>query len=190
MRVALFGGSFDPPHVAHQMAWLYVRVAGGLDRVLVVPTFRHAFDKRLSPFEDRLRMVELAAAPIRGVEVSDLERRLGGESRTLVTVRALLDEHPGADVRIVIGADLVEETARWYGAEELRRIARFMVIGRAGYAETGGGLATEPPRIELPNVSSTEIRRRIAAGESAAHLLPADVADHILSRGLYRAPAP
>ena len=95
MRVALFGGSFNPPHVAHQMAALYVLETAPVDALWFVPAFEHAFGKPLVAFDDRLAMCGLAAAALGPrVRVSDVEREIGGRSLTLRTVRRLMDLHP------------------------------------------------------------------------------------------------
>ena len=84
MRVAIFGGSFNPPHLAHQMAALYVLETAAVDELWLVPAFRHPFGKALAPFADRLEMCELAAAALgTRVKVSAIERESGVESRTL-----------------------------------------------------------------------------------------------------------
>src|SRR4051794_25903985 len=130
MRVALFGGSFNPPHVGHVLAMAYVLSTARVDRLLMVPCFEHPFDKRLESFEHRYRMAQLAAAPFgQHVEVSDVERRLGGESRTLRTVKALRAERPDAELVLAIGADLLKERERWYGYSELVTLVEFFVVG-------------------------------------------------------------
>ena len=183
MRIALYGGSFDPPHVGHLMAMAYVLGVARTDAILVVPCFQHRFDKRLSPFEDRLEMARLTAAPLGPrVEVSDIERRLGGESRTLATTRALMAERPGARIVVVHGADLLEERQRWYGAAELLAIADFFVVGRAGHPDQSEGR----PLVPIPDVSSTEIRARVGRGETVEGLVCAGVADYIVARRLYQ----
>ncbi len=178
MHLGLFGGSFDPPHLGHQMAMLYALATARLDGLLMVPCFRHPFDKRLQPFEHRFAMAKLAAAPLTGVEVSDVEARLGGASRTLRTVRALVDERPGVRLVLVIGADLLAERERWYGWDELRTLVDFAVVGRAGHA--GGG------EVAVPDVSSTEIRARVQRGAPLDGLVSAAVADYVAQHGLYR----
>src|ERR1041384_419210 len=98
MRIALFGGSFNPPHVGHQLAALYVLETAAVDELWFVPAFRHPFDKPLADFEDRMTMCQRAAAALGPrVRVSDIERALGGPSRTLRTVQTLVQRHP-ADV--------------------------------------------------------------------------------------------
>ncbi|MSP59675.1 MAG: nicotinate (nicotinamide) nucleotide adenylyltransferase [Myxococcales bacterium] len=179
MRVALFGGSFNPPHVGHQMAMVYALATARVDRLLMVPCFVHPFDKRLAPFEHRLAMARLAAEPFNGrVEVSDVEERLGGESRTLHTVQALYAMGVAQRIVVVIGADLLAERERWYRYQELERLVDFFTVGRVGH--TGSG------EVSIPDISSTEIRRRAAAGEAIGQLVPATVADHIATHGLYR----
>lgn len=179
MRVALFGGSFNPPHVAHQLLALYVLETQDVDQLWFVPCFRHPFDKALENFEDRLEMCRLAAAPLGPrAAVSEVERTLGGESRTLRTVKALQGQHPEHEFSLIIGSDLRAETAAWYGADELRRLVRFIVVGRQGH--TGGG------SLDMPAVSSTEIRDRLADGRPVQDLLPRLILDYIRQRKLYK----
>jgi nicotinate-nucleotide adenylyltransferase len=179
MRVALFGGSFDPPHVGHQMAMLYALATARVARLIMVPCFRHPFDKRLQPYEHRLAMARRAAEPFGGrVEVSEVERRLGGDSRTLNTVKALLAERPEERIVLVIGADLVAERERWYGYAELEKLVEFCVVGRNGH-----GLGAP---VAIPDVSSTEIRERVARGAPVSGLVAAAVEDYIVEKGLYR----
>lgn len=185
MRVALFGGSFNPPHVAHQLVALYVLETQPIDELWLVPTFRHRFEKVLAPFDDRLRMCERAAAALGPrVRVDDVEGRLGGESRTLTTVRKLREARPELELSLVIGADLIDEIDSWYGASELRREISFIVVGRQATtvattaAAAGSGVA-------MPAVSSTEVRARLAAGQPVDGLVPRGVLDYIGEHKLY-----
>jgi nicotinate-nucleotide adenylyltransferase len=197
MRVALFGGSFNPPHVAHQLVALYVLETARVDQLWMIPCFKHPFEKALAPFEDRYRMCELAAQALGPrVKVSDIERRLGGESRTLRTVQALRADHPDLELALVIGSDLEAETSTWYGADELRQSVSFIVVGRAGFVGPGARAA-----VAMPAISSTEIRERLLAGgagragaasdqpgegaPAVEALLPRAVLDYIRQRGLY-----
>src|SRR5437867_3521350 len=134
--LALFGGSFNPPHVAHQMAVLWALETEDVAEVWVVPTFRHPFEKELAPYDDRLEMCRLAMAPLGArVVVSDLERELGGEtSRTLVTLEALKARRPDASLRLVIGADIWPEREKWWKWAEVERLAPPLVVRRAGFA--------------------------------------------------------
>ena len=179
MRVALFGGSFNPPHVAHQLVGLYVLETAPVDELWLLPCFQHAFGKPLAPFDDRFRMCQLAAEALGArARVSDVERSIGQPSRTLVTVQALRAQHPQHTFSLVIGADLVDEVDGWFGAAELRRLVPFVVVGRAG-AQAAGPVA-------MPAVSSTEIRRALGEGKSVEGLVPRTVLDYIYGKGLYR----
>jgi len=144
-----------------------------------VPCWKHPFDKALEAFADRLRMCELAAAALAPrARVSDVEARLGGEeSRTLLTIKGLRASYPEHEFLLVIGADLEPELSLWYGADELRRSVRLLVVGRDGFAGRSA--------VAMPAVSSTEIRARLRAGEPVDGLVPRSVLDYIRQRGLY-----
>lgn len=181
--LAVFGGSFNPPHVAHQMVCLYVLETYAVDAVIVVPTWRHPFDKELAPFTDRMEMCRRSMAGLGPrVEVSSIEEEIGGEaSLTLVTLQALQAQRPGFRLRLVIGADILPEREKWYRWPEIEKLAPPIVVGRQGYPSPAG-----TPAVEVPGVSSTAIRERLARGESIAGLVPRAVAVYIAERGLYR----
>ena len=176
----VFGGSFDPPHIGHVLLAAYALSAHRLERILVVPTFAHAFGKPLSPFEDRLHMCELAFADLRRIELSNIEQQLPVPSRTVRTLEALAERYPGAQLRLLMGSDLVPETHGWYQFARVAQLAPLLVVQRSGHA---GGDDQEPA---LPNVSSTEIRRRLGAGVSTQGLLNPRVDDYARAHGLYR----
>jgi nicotinate-nucleotide adenylyltransferase len=178
MRVAFFGGSFNPPHVAHQLVALYVLETSEVDELWFVPCFRHPFEKSLAPFEHRLGMCELASQPLGGrVKVSDIERTLGGESRTLMTIKGLRAKHPEHTFHLVVGADIERELPMWYGAEELLSTVPRIVVGRGGYD-------LDTP-VTMPTISSTEIRTRLADGRSLTGLLPRSVERYVRENHLY-----
>ncbi|MBI4508699.1 MAG: nicotinate (nicotinamide) nucleotide adenylyltransferase [Deltaproteobacteria bacterium] len=182
--VAVFGGSFNPPHVAHQMACLYALETHPLDQLLVVPCFRHPFEKQLAPYPDRLAMCRLAMRPLgERVMVSEIEREIGGDvSRTVITLEALAAKYPGVDFRLVVGSDLIAEKDKWWRWPDIERLAPLLVIGRKGYPEK-----TWPgPQVELPEISSTEIRSRVAAGQPISSLVPRSVEVFIAEKKLYR----
>jgi nicotinate-nucleotide adenylyltransferase len=181
--VCVFGGSFNPPHVAHMLAASLAVGMFDMDRVLVVPTYVHPFAKSLAPYEDRVTMCELAMGWLPRVTVSRAEEELGGESLTLRLVTHLRDANAGADLFLLMGADLMVESSKWYRFDEIKKIAPPLLVGRVGVAYEGA------PAPLLPDVSSTQIRARIAEGawEEAERWLPARVLAHIRERGLYAA---
>ncbi len=180
-RVCVFGGSFNPPHVAHMLAASLAVGMFDMDRVLVVPTYVHPFAKSLAPYEDRVAMCELAMGWLPRVEISRAEEELGGESLTLRLVTHLRNAHASADLFLLMGADLMLESSKWYRFDEIRKIAPPLLLGRVGVSYEGA------PAPLLPDVSSTHIRARIGEGAwaEAARWLPAKVLVHIRERGLY-----
>ncbi|MCC6556268.1 MAG: nicotinate (nicotinamide) nucleotide adenylyltransferase [Polyangiaceae bacterium] len=188
-RIAIFGGSFNPPHVAHVLAVAYALSAAPVDEVLVVPVFQHPFSKELAPFEDRLAMCRLAVGWLPRVEISDVERELGGESRTLRTLEHLAEVNPGWAMRLLVGADVVADLPKWHRFDRGAAIAPPIVLGRGGYAPlaAGGAHPIEIAEVSLPQVSSTEVRDALAAGDLDAvrWRLPRAVVDYIMERGLY-----
>jgi nicotinate-nucleotide adenylyltransferase len=184
VNVAVFGGSFNPPHLAHVLACALVLATEEVDVVLVVPTYRHAFAKALAPFDDRVRMCELAMASMPQTTVSRVEEELGGDSYTLRTLQHLARTNPAWRLRLVIGADILAETPRWMAFDEVAKLAPPIVLGRAGIvADTAG-----PPL--LPEVSSTAVRDAMARGawSDLSSLVPRNVVAYARERGLYAAP--
>lgn len=182
--VAIFGGSFNPPHIAHVLGVAAVRALHDVPRVLVVPTYQHPFSKELAPYEDRVRMCELAMAGLDGAEVSRVEAELGGESRTLRTVQHLAATHPEWSLRLVLGADLLLEAPKWYRFDDIVALAPPIVLGRVGVELPDG------PRNVLPEVSSTEVRGlvRAARWDELRELVPRAVLAHVRANRLYARP--
>jgi nicotinate-nucleotide adenylyltransferase len=185
-RVALFGGSFNPPHVGHVLAVGYVLSTQPVDRVVVVPVFEHALGKQLVAFEHRAEMARRAFGWLPGVEVSTIEAELGAPSRTLRTVEALEQLHPDWRLRLMVGSDILAELSQWHAYDEIERRAPPLVITRAG-AEAGTSL----PAL-LPEVSSTRVRRLLTAREPGAidpeleACVPRTVLEYIEAQDLFR----
>jgi nicotinate-nucleotide adenylyltransferase len=182
-KVAIFGGSFNPPHLAHVLAVTVVLATEEIDRVLVIPTFKHPFAKPLAPYADRVAMCERAMGWLPRVEISRVEEELGGESKTLRTLEHLRAAHPDWSMRLLIGADLVLEAPRWFRFDAIQAIAPPLVVGRAGVQ------TTEAPAPVLPAISSTDVRAKIAAGKwgELAPLVPREVLALIRAKKLYEA---
>jgi nicotinate-nucleotide adenylyltransferase len=182
LNVAVFGGSFNPPHVAHVLACALLLSLENVDRVLVVPTYKHPFAKSLAPFSDRVKMCEIAMAWIPRVEISRVEEEIGGESRTLRTLQVLGEVHPDWRPRLVIGADVLAESPRWHGFDAITRLAPPIVLARAGFD-------TPDRRALLPDVSSTQVRADVAKGswKEVEKVVPRNVVAFIRTRKLYAA---
>lgn len=179
LNVGIYGGSFNPPHIAHVLAVSYVLATQALDRLLVVPTFAHPLGKALTPFAHRAEMCARAFADLRRVEVSDIESRLGPTSRTLYTLRALAAQNPSWQMRLVVGADILDERDRWYGWDEILQLAPLIVLGRQGVQHP------EAPFPLLPAVASRDLRARIARGDDVGDLVPREVLRYAREQGLY-----
>lgn len=185
--LAVFGGSFDPPHVAHVLVATWARASAGASRVHVVPAFAHPFGKSSAPFADRVAMCELAFAGLDFVVVDPIEAELAREGERLYTVEVLRElavRHPSFALRLVIGADILADVHRWHRWDEIERLAPPLVVGRGGYP-----LPPECP-FAMPAIRSTELRARLASGASTDALLTPSVRGHALARALYVAHPP
>lgn len=167
-RVAIFGGSFNPPHMAHVNAVRQVLASGEVDEVLVIPAFAHCLKESMLPFETRYAMCCAAFDGIDGVTVSRVEQELGGQSRTLCTLQHLAAEHPDWSMRLVLGADCVAESDKWFAFDQVKALAPLFVLAR------GAG-----------SLSSTTVREAVKAGRDVRGLLPAAVAAFVAASGLY-----
>lgn len=186
MATAVFGGSFDPPHVAHLLVASYVLGVGDFERVVVVPVLEHAFDKDLLPFEERLELCRRCFAELPRVEVSAIEAELPRPSYTERLLERLKVERPGEELRLIIGSDVLRDTVRWHDFPRVQALAPPFVIARPGFETPELGPAL------MPDVSSTRVRALLArrgeadADRELAWLVPRRVLERIDERGLYR----
>ncbi len=181
--VAIYGGSFDPPHRAHVAVAELALGSGLFEALVVVPVYRHVFDKVLAPYEHRLALCRLAFGALPRVEVSDIERTLGTPNYTLHMLRALARCHPDWEMRLVIGADVLRDAPQWHAFAEVTALAPPWVVGRRGVAQPGA------PEALVPGYSSTEIRAALRAHPRddavLAEALPPAVLAYIREQGLY-----
>jgi nicotinate-nucleotide adenylyltransferase len=190
-RVALFGGSFNPPHVAHQMVALYVLETQPVDELWFVPTYAHPFGKALVGYEHRIAMCELAAAALGPrAQVSRAEAELAARPGFVTSHTLDLVDHAiaaGHAPRLVIGADIVHDAARWHRWDDVVVRAPPIVVGRGGHALPPGAGAIGPPPVTMPEISATHVRNLLARGDSgAAGLVPRDVLRYIAHHHLYQ----
>lgn len=189
-RIGLLGGTFDPPHLGHLVVADQVYHALGLDKVLLVPAnqpWQKSGTRAITPAEQRLQMTIDAVGDAEGLEVSDIELRLGGPSYTSVTIDALSADYADAEWLVILGADAAMRLDTWHNTEKLRTQATIVVVNRPGSD-------FQPPTgwrwelVEIPSiaVSGTSLRRRVALGTSIRFLTPAPVIEHIEQWGLYR----
>ncbi|HLG98291.1 MAG TPA: nicotinate-nucleotide adenylyltransferase [Bryobacteraceae bacterium] len=185
MRLALFGGTFDPIHNAHVTVAREAADQFHLDEVWFVPAAHppHKPDYMRASYDDRLRMVELACRADPRFRASSLESgpQKSYSIDTVEKVRAL-----GQEPFFIIGADAFAEIGTWYRWRDLLRITEFIVVTRPGHSYTApeGARVHRLDTVALP-ISSSEIRRKLAQGETPGEL-PPDVAAYIAQKGLYR----
>lgn len=179
--IGLYGGSFNPPHVAHVLAVGWALSAGELSEVWVIPTGGHPFGKSLADFDDRLTMCRLAFACYGDrVRILDIER--GPEVHYSVdTVEQLVRENPDCSFRWIIGSDAMAQSAEWKNFARLAELAPPLVVGRSGHGTKA--------KFTLPDISSTMLRERIARADDLRELdplVPRSVLNFISHRKLYR----
>ena len=193
MRLAIFGGSFDPPHIGHLLAAgdAYDQLA--LDRVVLVPTGTQPLKagRAAAPAEQRLAMVRLVVDADPRFEVSTVEVERGGLSFTVDTLAHFASVHPAAERYLLLGADVLGSFDQWKEPERILQLARPVVLERQG--DPGAALPAalrDAHAVRLPtrrvDVSSTEIRARVRAGKPIRGFVTDSVASYIERGGLYR----
>jgi len=171
MRIAIYGGSFNPPHRAHAMVIGWLLESDIADQVWLVPVYRHAFeasnDKILAPYADRLRWCEALSLPFSDrVQVSDVERTLPVPSYTIDTLDHLSRLHPMHQFRLVVGADILGQVGGWKQWDRIAETYSPVVVGRMGYPSPDGVPC-------FPEISSTVVRQCLSEdGDASAFLTP------------------
>lgn len=189
-RIGIFGGTFDPVHIGHLVAALEARQALQLDRVLLTVAndpWQKSGLRSLTPAEDRFAVVAAAVEGIDGLEASRLELDRGGESLTADTVGELARAHPGATLFLVVGADVAAELSTWKRVEELVAAVELVVVERGGVTGPPDPPGWRVRRLRIPQleISSSDLRRRLAEGRNVEFLIPEPAIRCIRSRGLY-----
>ena len=178
--IIYYGGSFNPPHIAHIMMVSALRAYFPKARLWIAPTYQHAFNKSLMPFELRVEMLQKSIGHLPGVEVSTIERDLhDSTSYTIDVVRSIHAKNPEAKIWIVVGSDIVPTLPQWREYDEILKLSQFLIFPRAGY---DNAMALKIPM--LPDVSSSEIREKIKNGDSIRGLVPAAVYELLVSSDL------
>jgi nicotinate-nucleotide adenylyltransferase len=196
MRLGIFGGSFDPVHNAHLAIARACQQQARLDEVWFTPTAIQPLKQQGPRATDahRLEMLRLAIRDEPSWRVCSIEIDRGGFSYTVDTLRQIHEELPNADLFFLIGADALQDVAKWREPREIFRMATPLVVCRAGQPSPDFNrlkvLCTadsQPQLIEMPamDVSSSDIRRRTATGKSDDDIVPHAVAEFITQHRLY-----
>jgi nicotinate-nucleotide adenylyltransferase len=189
MRVGLFGGTFDPPHLGHLVTAVNVRHVLKLDLVVLMvandPWQKHG-TREVASATDRLAMVRAAIAGVDGLVAGDDEITRGGPSFTADTLQMLRERYPDADLFTIVGDDAAAKFGTWQRANEIAKLSTLVVVDRPGSPIT-------PPseyqwnRVEVPRleVSSSDLRARFVDGRPLEYLISDEVMQVISARGLY-----
>ncbi|MGQ9523914.1 MAG: nicotinate-nucleotide adenylyltransferase [Armatimonadota bacterium] len=188
-RVGIYGGTFDPPHLAHLRIAEEAREQFDLDCVFFVPNRQpvHRANAVGSP-EDRYAMLILATADNPAFRVSRDELERPAPSYSIDTVLQFRERYPEAELFFIVGADEVALLHTWKDADRLLSLCRFLAAPRRPEDVTAAspfpGVA--PIHMDPLPMSSTAIRERLARGQSVRYQIPDPVLRYIMSRGLYR----
>jgi len=187
-RVGIFGGTFDPPHVAHVVVGAAAIHQLHLDELLVIPAgvpWQKVGSRSISAGRHRIRMCEAAFDPVAAAVVSDIEVGRAGNSYTIDTLQTL--SNPQTELFLLLGGDTAAGLDTWEQPGELATLATIAVFERRGFEHATPPSSFDWSELSLPGleVSSSDIRRRVAAGEPITGLVPPLVEDVVRAEQLF-----
>ena len=192
-RIALFGGTFDPVHLGHLIVAEQCREQAGLDQVWFVPAARppHKQERTLTPFGQRGEMLALAVAGNSAFHVSEIEKDRPGPSYTADTLTELAERHPDFELSFIMGSDSLPDLPLWHDPGRILELARLLVVARPDWPirsleELGGKVRAQVVQAPLIDISSRDLRRRVAEGRSIRYLVPRALEVYIREKQLYR----
>ena len=193
MDVGIFGGSFDPPHVAHSMIAETVHSQFRFDLILWVPAYEppHKLRNQLTGYHHRLAMVQAAVKDHASFEVSEIEAVIQRPTYTIRMVDALKKQYPGATFHLILGSDSLAQFDTWLQPETLAKTVQLVVYPRGGSCVKDAALpeylSGNVTSVEAPvmSLSAEYIRTRLLEGRSVRYLLRESVLDYIRTHRLY-----
>jgi nicotinate-nucleotide adenylyltransferase len=192
MKLGIFGGTFNPPHIGHLIVIEGVRDQLKFDKILFVPSGNppHKHGQSLAPANARLQMTSLAIRANDSFGVCDIELKRSGMSYSIDTLAQLSELYPKAELSLIIGVDNLLEFETWKSPQGIVSLADLVVMSRPGFSVHD--LKNEYTRsanfINVPSIgiSGTDIRRRVKLGRSIRYLVTHEVEDFIRRTGLYK----
>ena len=184
-RLGVFGGAFDPPHMGHITVAAHALAVGRLDKLLIVPCWKHSFNKKMSPFIDRLQMCYDTFQPVFGNRVEVLLAESVWKTKYTVDMIGHLQHSRHVSLAtdqivFIVGADEFENLDRWHQSEDLRKMVEFFKVRR--------GIGAGPQQFTVPDVNSSFIRNQIAlqgSTDGLEELIASGVEKYIRKNGLY-----
>lgn len=201
VKTGIFGGAFNPPHNGHVNLALEAARRLKLRRLMIIPTFESPHKStKLASFDDRMAMcrsafpekLDLGNGIVCDIEISDIERQMGGVSYTINTIRELRDREPHSRFYLLIGGDMLFSFDKWFKYESILKECEVCAAARGGdsyadmmeFANEMGRIKVLP--MDVVDVSSTQVRETAASGGDISALVPNAVADYIAEKGLYK----
>jgi nicotinate-nucleotide adenylyltransferase len=200
MRIGVFGGTFDPVHLAHLILAEQCREQGHLDQVWFIPAARppHKLDRPVTPFHQRVEMLQLAIAGNAAFRVDELESERSGVSYTADTLATLKQRAPENDFHFIVGSDCLPDLTHWHDPARIVAVAGLMIVNREGWpvwpAERLRDALGVPSEVhirqevvQMPavSISSSDLRCRASEGRSLRYLVPRAVECYIETHHLY-----
>ena len=187
MKIAILGGRFDPPHIGHFLvARQVLDFRKDIDKVLLVPAFQHQWKPIVAAPDDRLAMLKSFVTP--GIEISDVEIKRKGISYSIDTIKTIKTE-TGAEIFWIVGSDILAEFHKWKKAENLLKLATFLIFPRDPHALPKvipqGFEVIKSEKLLTTNFSSTIVRERVLMGKSIKNIVPESVEMYIKEHKLY-----
>lgn len=191
MKLGIFGGTFNPPHLGHLIVAESVREQLKLDRLFFVPSYSppHKLNLQVALPRQRFEMVELSVNNNKYFSVSDIEIKREGKSYSIDTIHSMSLSFPRAQIYFIIGMDNLIDFPQWKLPNEIISHVELIVMNRAGYdREVKNEFSRYANFIKVPNldISSSDIRRRVKMERSIRYLVNEEVEKYIIRKGLYK----
>lgn len=201
IKTGIFGGAFNPPHNGHVNLAVEAAKQLKLRRLIIIPTFESPHKStQLAPFEQRMELcersfpktVEYGKGLKCDIEISDIERHMGGISYTINTIRELKKREPNSRFYLLIGGDMLYSFDKWFKYESILKECEVCAAARGGdnfadmleFANEMGRIKVLP--MDIVDISSTQVREAVANGGDVSALVPKAAADYIAENGLYK----